>query len=366
MRRVGIVTLYCGQSGKKGFYNCQEIGMAKGYASLGYNCYIFVPDGIDNIEEEKVTQYVTIIHCPGKKIGVHGRFDWNILKKYRIEYVQCNFDNQIFAPYLIKFCDKNNIPVFLYIGIIKSDTTNFIKKIIMGQLFKRNIYCMRNHKCFVKTKYVADELRKIGVDSEIVPVGLDIDCIPTIEEDKVQLRKKLNLPHWKKIILFVGRIDSYKRPMDFIELVRQVDDNYYAVMIGNGRLNDSLSCLIKKYGLVNKIRWIKSVPNIEIHTYYKACDYFINLNDHEIFGMSILEAMYQGILVIAMSAPGPDMIIEDKKNGYIVKKNAEIKKLLDRNVTCDKNEIHNRVAKNFCWRENLEKVIHWLENVDEV
>ena len=366
MKKIGIVELYSGKSGKKGFYNCQEVGMAKAYAEYGYELYIFFPDGKDGIVEEKVKKGVIIVHCPGIKIGVHGRFDWNILKKYHIECVQCNIDNQIFAPGMIKFCKQNNILVFLYIGTLGSDKTNLLKKIIMRQFFERNIRCMRDDKCFAKTKYVADKLKNNGIDSEIVPVGLDTDYIPNIKKNKTQIRSSLNLPDNKKIILFVGRIDTYKRPLDFIELVRLLNEDFYAVVIGSGNLNADLEKLIKEYELVNRVNWLKEIPNKEIHAYYKACDYFINLNDHEIFGMSILEAMYQGIVVIAMSAPGPEMIIEDRKNGYIVKKISEIKELLNENVACDKKEIQNRVSKNFCWRENVKKVIQWLENVDKV
>ena len=362
MLRIGIVALYSGSSGRKSYYNQQEVGMAKGFATYGYECFVFYPDGINPCEElEIINKKVTVVHCPGKKIGVHGKFDWNILTKYRLDYVQSNTDTQYFASDCIRFCEKNDIPVYHYIGTTKSDSDSCFKRWIMHLLYKRNIVCLKKHKCFSKTRAVADELKRLGVDSEVVPVGLDLDCIPEMKEDKEQAREFLKLPKDKKILLFVGRIDEYKRPLDFLKIIKRLNDNYYAVMIGSGKLNDKLQQSIDNDNLSSKLRWIKSVPNQDIHMYYKASDYFINLNDHEIFGMSILEAMYQGITVIAMHAPGPDTIIENGKSGYLVKNDLEIKELLNRGVVCDTNLVRNHIFNNFCWKKSVDKIIKLLE-----
>ena len=36
MKKFGIVELYCGNSGKRGFYNNQEIGLSKAMKKKGY------------------------------------------------------------------------------------------------------------------------------------------------------------------------------------------------------------------------------------------------------------------------------------------------------------------------------------------
>lgn len=367
MKRIGIVDLYCGASGKKGFYNNQEVGMAKGYTEYGFECYIFYADGICSNEKiEKVTDKVIIVHCPGKKIGVHGRFDWKLLTKYKLDYVQCNTDNQLFAPEVIRFCEKNNIPVYHYIGTTKSDSDSFFKRWIMNILYRRNINILKIHKCFAKTVAVADELKQLGIDSEVVPVGLDLDYIPAIKENKEQARALLKLPHDKKIILFVGRIDVYKCPLEFLKIIKSLNDDYYAVMIGSGKLNDKLQKSIDDNNVGLKLSWIKSVPNKDIHLYYRASDYFINLNDHEIFGMSILEAMYQGITVIAVEAPGPNTIIEHGKNGYLVEDLDEIKLLLNRCVTCEAKATQSRVVEEFCWTKTVRKIVLWINCIERV
>ena len=363
MLRIGIVDLYSGASGKKGYYNRQEVGMAKGFAELGFKCFVFYSDESNKNEHvEQINEKVAVVYCPGKKLGVHGRFDWDILKKYRLDYVQSNTDTLLFAPNCIEFCDKNGISVYHYIGTTKSDSNSCFKRWVMNILFRRNIRVLKRHKCFAKTSAVADELKQLGVDSEVVPVGLDLDCIPDIKVNKEQAREVLKLPQDKKILLFVGRIDVYKRPLDFIRMLKDLNDDYYAVMIGSGKLNDDLQQSIDDYNLSSKLCWIKSVPNQDIDMYYKASDYFINLNDHEIFGMSILEAMYQGTTVIAVAAPGPNTIIENGKNGYLVEDLDEIKLLLNRCVTCEAKATQSRVLEDFCWATTVKKIINWIQS----
>ena len=133
-------------------------------------------------------------------------------------------------------------------------------------------------------------------------------------------------------------------------------------MIGSGKLNDKLQQSIDNDNLSSKLCWIKSVPNQDIHLYYRASDYFINLNDHEIFGMSILEAMYQGTTVIAVAAPGPSTIIEHGKSGYLVEDLDEIKLLLNRCVTCEAKATQSRVLEYFCWATTVKKIINWIQS----
>lgn len=74
------------------------------------------------------------------------------------------------------------------------------------------------------------------------------------------------------------------------------------IIIGKGSLKGTMFSKIEEYDVKAKIRYIEAVPNNEIHEYYKLSDFFVNFNDKEIFGMSILEAMYQECVVIAKDA----------------------------------------------------------------
>ena len=362
--RIGIVELYCGKSGKKGFYNNQEIGLARAMKKRGYDAVIFYPQSdAKDLREEVVEEKIKIVFVPAKVVGNHSCYDWNVILKYKIDVVQVGSDNQIFASELIQFCDRHAIKIYNYLGTVESDSDYKLKKCIMKILFVRNYKAFKTHKCFVKTRKVYQDLQKIGVENiTVAPVGLDTYIIPQIIENKEELRKKLDLPEDKKILLFVGRLDTYKRPMDAIEMLKTLPADFYLVMIGTGELDIQIDEYIVKKALQDRILRIKKIPNTEIHQYYKVADYYLNFNEQEIFGMSILEAMYQDCTVIAINAPGPNEIIKNGENGYLVENVHDMKKLLNSNVSIQKGQAKSAVLNAFVWDKTAEKFDAWIKD----
>ena len=83
----------------------------------------------------------------------------------------------------------------------------------------------------------------------------------------------------------------------------------------------------------------------------------MNLNTHEIFGMAILEAMYYENVVVALRAPGPELIIENERTGYLCE---DEESLIQRVQTVDKNAIgkfaHKSIEERFIWKKSAEKM----------
>lgn len=361
--RLGIVRLYFGASGKKGLYNSQEIGLAKAMKKLGYDITIFYPrPDLQKAEEEFEEENIKIVYVPAKVIGVHSKFVWSVLKKYQIEVVQLESDNQIFAPDIISYCDKNHILVCSYIGTTGSDSGSTFKRFFLNQFYRRNISTYKKHMCFAKTTTVKQQLETCGIEqTALAPVGLDTEVIPSITESKVQLRKKLNIPLEKTVLLFVGRMDEYKRPLEAIELADSMQDNVYLIMIGTGSLDEIIADEITKRKLDKQVLRIKTIPNREIQGYYVLCDYYLNFNTKEIFGMSILEAMYHGCTVLACHAPGPDFIIEDKVSGYLFDDASEMKDIIEQKKVLNPENIKAHVVENFVWDKTAKIFDEWIK-----
>jgi 1,2-diacylglycerol 3-alpha-glucosyltransferase len=361
-KNFAVIRLFHGNhSGKIGFYNCQEIGLSRAMIPLGYHCYVFFPDLSEKAYSRKqIEEHLEVIYCPVRVIGGHSHFDWNILKEYHIDLLQIESDNQIFAPNLSRFCDKNNIIFYNYIGTIKSDTNNRMKASMLSLLFERNLRQYRTHKCFAKTESVKDSLEKKKVKNvEVAPVGLDTGIISQVGGDKQTIRLEKNIAQDKEVLLYVGHMEEYKKPLSFVKLLKKLDDKYIGIMIGDGSLSDVVDKEIKQSGLEKRICRIKKIPNDEIHEYYMLCDYFLNFNEHEIFGMAILEAMYQGATVVAVHAPGPDMIIEDGKSGFLVQNESEMLELIQKNPFLQREDVQGRVISEFTWEKTAGKIDNW-------
>lgn len=321
--KLGIIRLYCGQSGKKGFYNLQELGLARSLVKKGVKVDIFflVEDLSTNYDIEIISTNIRIITIKAKRIMNHGIVSPKFLEYFNVDVVHLLSDNQISAPRIIKYCLKRNIPCYCYIGTIQSDSENKIKILLMDLLAKRNLKYYKTITTICKTTEIEKKLQKKGcTKTRVIPVGLDLDIIPPIEFIDYEFIEKLEANKYK-ILLFVGRLEEYKKPMEFIELMNFINKNsneYKAILIGNGSLKNKVYEKIKEYSLENSISIIEKVENNQIHKYYKVSSAFINMNDKEIFGMSILEAMYQGCPVVAHNAPGPNDIISSGKSGIIV------------------------------------------------
>ena len=143
-------------------------------------------------------------------------------------------------------------------------------------------------------------------------------------ENKETLRRFLKLPQKLKLLLFVGRLESYKRPFAALELLERLGSSYGLIVIGEGSLGERFQEILLEKGLEKRVFYFSRIPNVQMYQYYAASDYFVNFNTHEIFGMSILEAMYQGCVVIARRAPGPEEIIEDGVSGFLCASDEEM------------------------------------------
>lgn len=365
MENWAILELYCGESGKLGFYNSQELGLARALVLKGIRPMIVYPvKGIKAVEEQKIEEEITILRVPCRAIGIHAFYNLNFLLEKNIDVVHLDSDNQMYAPAVMKFCAKNGIRFYNYVGTLYSDTGNFIKKKLMNLISARNMRYFRKYQTVAKTEAVKRELIQNGIkDVKVIPVGLDIKQIGQTDESKEELRRDLGLPLEKTILLFVGRQESYKRPFAALDLLNKLGDKYFLVLIGDGKLKEETAERIRQQGLEKRVMWKRQIANVEIFRYYRAVDYYVNFNVHEIFGMSILEAMYQERIVVARKAPGPEEIIEDGISGFLCDSDEAMCQIILRNPTENiGKEAKKRVLYHFTWMKSAERLLEVARN----
>ena len=192
-----------------------------------------------------------------------------------------------------------------------------------------------------------------------MPVGLDTAIIPSIPNNRTEIRRALKIDEHARVFIFVGRLDPYKQPLDLVPLLQAAPD-WYAIIIGRGSLGDELTRRLTDAGLLDRCRLIPQLPNEQVHVYYHACDAFVNLNPNEIFGMSLLEAMYAGCPPVARHAPGPDLIIENGINGLLCGTVPELAEALGKTTAAMGHAAQSRVNENFLWQNSAELALTLL------
>ncbi len=77
-------------------------------------------------------------------------------------------------------------------------------------------------------------------------------------------------------------------------------------MVGGGNLLSHYQELSKHLQTTNKVKFAGSVSEIDLPLYYQNADLLVlpSINQHEAFGLVLLEALASGLPVIASDLPG--------------------------------------------------------------
>ena len=346
-----------GNFGQKGFYNAQEIGLAKELDKLFEEVIVYkaVPatekksrDLIDGCEHSALYQ------IPVRSRGINGEWDCSAMDA-TLDALLYFSDTQLAVPKVYRWCCRHKIGMYPYIGVVESHSTSRLKKLVINALFQRNLRIYRKCACFVKTPAVADQLRKLKIKRTVVaPVGLDSTLLNDHFQDASvpELKKKYGYSEKDRVVLFIGRMIEEKQPVRMIEIlaeIRKRNPAYKLLMVGNGEMKPAVLEKVEELNLAGAVQMIERIPNQTVWELYRISDAFINLNQQEIFGMAILEAMYYGCKVVAWKAPGPDFVIENGKSGWLAQSNKEVMdEILD--ATDIGLEARQRVLREFTWK----------------
>lgn len=362
MKTIVIPQFYRGPSGQRGLYNRQEVGLARAFAALGCRAVVLYPEpGAKAPRIETPEPNVKICYMPAAAFGVQAFYkSWQILLDEQADAVHVMGDNSLGVPGLYRFCQKHGILFYSQLGALKSTSDNAVVRRVMDLLLGRNLAVYRKTPTYAKTPAVAAELESLGVPcAGLMPVGLDTAIIPAVPGSKAEIRRALKIDEQARVLAFVGRLDAYKQPLDLVPLLQAAPD-WYAVIIGQGALSGELTRQLEAAGLASRCRLIAQLPNEQVHIYYHACDAFVNLNENEIFGMSLLEAMYAGCPPVARHAPGPDLIIENGVSGLLCSTVAEMATALNKADAAMGHAAQTRVNEHFLWQNSAELALTLL------
>ena len=90
------------------------------------------------------------------------------------------------------------------------------------------------------------------------------------------------------------------------------------VTAGAGRPPADYWALVERLGLQSRVRHIHRPETDELVSLYQQATAFALSSDEEGLGVVILEAMACGVPVVATRCGGPDGIIDDGKDGFLV------------------------------------------------
>lgn len=121
----------------------------------------------------------------------------------------------------------------------------------------------------------------------------------------------------KCILISVANLVPYKDYFSILKVLNDIKQEglpFYYLILGEGPLRFEIEKIISEYGLVDDVRLVGNVHNVE--EYLKISDVFIHSSKGEGCSNAILEAMAAGLTVLASDTGGTPEII-NKENGFL-------------------------------------------------
>ncbi|MET0466847.1 MAG: glycosyltransferase family 4 protein [Chitinophagaceae bacterium] len=186
-----------------------------------------------------------------------------------------------------------------------------------------------------------------GFQSRIINYGIDQKKFdPTRSYPDV--RKQLNIPEGKTLLLFIARFTSHKQPLALIKAFAKAlpqNPDMHLLMVGDGDQKAEGIRLIEQLGIKESItleNFRQDVPAV-----LAAADIFILPSLWEGLPIALLEALTMGKAIIASNVDGTCDVIDHGKNGLLVETDGLVDNLVSPLVQLSKDKpLQEQLSKN--------------------
>lgn len=287
-------------------------------------------------------EHYDIIHCNTPMGGIVTRLAARGLRKsgIKVYYTAHGFHFYKGAP-------KKNWIIFYPIEKIFSRFTDTLITITNEDfcLAKKNFYC--------NVEYI----HGVGVNEKRY-------CFVNYENQR-NLRKELGYLNDQKIILCIGELLPNKNQIMAVQMMQIVVKKYpnaKLIIAGNGPERNNLMLKIHDYNLEKNVDMIGYCTCLE--KYQQAADVLVSCSFREGLPLNLVEAMMSGNPVVASINRGHIELIENGKNGFLVKNMYEMAdkviSILDNNYLKNEMGIYAReIIKDYSSdnvKKELEKI----------
>lgn len=174
-----------------------------------------------------------------------------------------------------------------------------------------------------KTK---EYMRSIGSDIyiNVVPTGIDFSLFSEDKIDKEKMRLFKEEHHIKentKVFLLLGRV-AKEKSMDYslrgfaMYSKKHPEMDLKMIVVGDGPQRPELELLTMELHIADKVDFIGKVPASEVPFYYHLADIYTSASITETQGLTFMEAMASGTIVLARFDSNLADTIMDGQTGF--------------------------------------------------
>lgn len=303
---------------------------AVSHVSPGYSIYRITTGGDAFVPKEDIARTIPeftraaidIVEKRKRRHGptiIHGHY-WD--GAMAALYFKANYRDypMVWTPHSLGFAKRDK-----YSGISHESVHHFIPRLLWenyGTAIANRIICStRDEKRKLVRYYNVLPSRAV-----IIPPGVGIGSAASADSYRRQWGVSLDT----RIILCLGRMARTKGYQHAIRIMSRLqektDQRHVLVIVGGGTKISSeeethylreLKRLAKKLGVSDKVIFQPSVPHDKIQSIYSLADIYLMTAEEEPFGLTVIEAMAAGCVVIAHNRGGSKNIISRSTTGYV-------------------------------------------------
>ncbi|GAA4858189.1 glycosyltransferase [Saccharopolyspora rosea] len=137
---------------------------------------------------------------------------------------------------------------------------------------------------------------------EVIPNGVDFGRVAFDAEARARVRAEHGIPPDAYVVGVLGRLDANKRFHLVIEaMAKLVGERTKLLIVGDGADRGRLEVLAREHGAAEHV--IFAGERHDVAAMFSAFDLFVASSEQETFGLSVLEALANGIPVLYTTCP---------------------------------------------------------------
>ncbi|MFA5776912.1 MAG: glycosyltransferase [Parcubacteria group bacterium] len=363
----------------------------KQFEKSGHTVYIFAPNCKDYKDKNS-----NVFRYPSLDIQYKIKFPLAIPYSRKIDRIIDNLELDIIHsqhPNLLgsaakKWTGIKNIPLVFTWHTLYDQYAHFVplipNKIASKYIINTAVkYATCADFIITPTDSVKKIIQKWGVTNKnikAIPTGIEEELYQNADRNKI--RNKFNIKDDDILLILVSRISQEKNIEFLFQAIKKVlkadsplssglsAKRVRFLICGDGYLLPKLKKMTRENDLKNKINFESIVPKEELKNYYAAGDIFVYASKSETQGMIISEAMYCGLPIVAVNAPGVCDLVQNNVNGFLTSENkgefaSAVQKLIDDKELRNKFSAESsKIAKeNFTDKICAEKMLKVYESL---
>ena len=312
--------------------------LANALKAKGHEVLVIAPRPTDG----KMEQIGDVLYIPGidlKKLygfrvtNIFANKPISIIKRFKPDVIHNQTDFTIGV--LARRCSKRlKVPIVYTYHTAYEDYTYYVARGvgIMDRFAKRVVRNYSRDLAGRMTEFITpsektkEYMRQVGSDIyiNVIPTGIDFSIFKSDKIDQrkmAEFKKEHNIKPNTKVFLLLGRI-AKEKSMDvslrgfaaYHKKHPEVDAK--VIVVGGGPFKEELELIAEELGISPYVDFIGEVSALEVPFYYNLADIYTSASITETQGLTFMEAMAAGRIVLARFDSNLTGTIVNGKTGF--------------------------------------------------